>query len=253
VRPPDRLLGFSSSCRVGREGAGQGKITALRLNLIQNGAVTSWTEISFPKTAAAMLARQDLLAADESSGTCEKRFKSVESRALKRTAAPIGDLLFTPGHRGIRSSGVILFDETAQPAYRRSATSPLPRIPSPAKASSPHSRSTRASRSCALAREKGHEGLDGLRGGLEEYFSSAPASPKMAAAPSSASWVLASPATPVSMPTHMRSARYSRFAEASIVPIVEPEVLLDGDHTIERCYEATEATLAALFRRAARL
>ena len=43
-------------------------------------------------------------------------------------------------------------------------------------------------------------------------------------------------------------ARYSALCqEASIVPIVEPEVLLDGDHTIEHCYEATEATLAALF------
>ena len=197
------------------------------------------------KTAAAMLARgKGLLAADESSGTCEKRFKSVGVESTEANRRAYRDLLFST--KGIEEfvSGVILFDETLR---QRSVggNEPFPEFLA-GKGIIPGIKVDKGIHDLALwAGEKVTEGLDGLRGRLEEYFKLGARFAKWRAV------ITIGPGIPSHACLYANAhalARYSALCqEASIVPIVEPEVLLDGDHTIERCYEATEATLTALF------
>jgi fructose-bisphosphate aldolase, class I len=197
------------------------------------------------KTAAAMVAKgKGLLAADESSGTCEKRFKTVGVESTEANRRAYRDLLFTG--KGVEDylSGVILFDET----LRQSTVSgnvPFPQYLQK-KGVIPGIKVDKGTHSLALSPgEVVTEGLDGLRGRLEEYF-------KLGAR--FAKWRAVINIGP-NIPTHAclyanahALARYSALCqEQSIVPIVEPEVLLEGNHTIERCFEASEATLTALF------
>jgi fructose-bisphosphate aldolase, class I len=197
------------------------------------------------KTAAAMVAKgKGLLAADESSGTCEKRFKSVGVESTEANRRAYRDLLFTG--KGVEDylSGVILFDETLRQSTL-SGNAPFPQYLQK-KGIIPGIKVDKGTHSLALSPgEVVTEGLDGLRGRLEEYF-------KLGAR--FAKWRAVINIGP-GIPTHAclyanahALARYSALCqEQSIVPIVEPEVLLDGNHTIERCFEASEATLTALF------
>jgi fructose-bisphosphate aldolase class I len=197
------------------------------------------------KTAAAMVARgKGLLAADESSGTCEKRFKSVGVECTEANRRAYRDLLFTT--KGIEDfvSGVILFDET----LRQSTVQGNEPFPSylESKGIIPGIKVDKGTHDLALwPGEKVTEGLDGLRGRLEEYFRLGARFAKWRAV------ITIGPGIPSHACLYANAhslARYSALCqEMSIVPIVEPEVLLDGDHTIERCYEASEATLSALF------
>lgn len=197
------------------------------------------------RTAAAMVAKgKGLLAADESSGTCEKRFKSVGVECTEQNRRAYRDLLFTT--KGIEDfvSGVILFDETLRQSTL-GGNEPFPAYLE-GKGIIPGIKVDKGIHDLAFCPgEKVSEGLDGLRERLAEYF-------KLGAR--FAKWRAVMTIGP-GIPSHAcmyanahALARYSALCqEASIVPIVEPEVLLDGDHTIERCYEATEATLSALF------
>jgi len=197
------------------------------------------------KTAAAMLARgKGLLAADESSGTCEKRFKSVGVESTEANRRAYRDLLFTT--KGIEEfvSGVILFDETLRQGTI-GGNEPFPEFLA-GKGIIPGIKVDKGIHDLALwPGEKVTEGLDGLRGRLEEYFKLGARFAKWRAV------ITIGPGIPSHACLYANAhalARYSALCqEASIVPIVEPEVMLDGDHTIERCYEATEATLSALF------
>jgi fructose-bisphosphate aldolase class I len=197
------------------------------------------------RTAAAMVAKgKGLLAADESSGTCDKRFKSVGVESSELNRRTYRDLLFTA--KGIEEfvSGVILFDETIRQSTL-SGSEPFPKYLEK-KGIIPGIKVDKGIHNLALsAGEVVTEGLDGLRGRLEEYF-------KLGAR--FAKWRAVINIGP-NIPTHTclyanahALARYSALCqETSIVPIIEPEVLLDGDHTIERCFEVTEATLTAAF------
>jgi fructose-bisphosphate aldolase class I len=197
------------------------------------------------KTAAAMVAKgKGLLAADESSGTCEKRFKSVGVESTEANRRAYRDLLFTA--KGIEDyvSGIILFDETLRQSTV-SGNEPFPQYLQK-KGIIPGIKVDKGTHNLALSPgEVVTEGLDGLRGRLEEYF-------KLGAR--FAKWRAVINIGP-NIPTHAclyanahALARYSALCqEQNIVPIVEPEVLLDGNHTIERCFEASEATLSALF------
>lgn len=197
------------------------------------------------RTAAAMVARgKGLLAADESSGTCEKRFKSIGVECTEQNRRAYRDLLFTT--KGIEDfvSGVILFDET----LRQSTLSGNERFPAylEGKGIIPGIKVDKGIHDLAFCPgEKVSEGLDGLRDRLQEYFKLGARFAKWRAV------ITIGPGIPSHACMYANAhalARYSALCqEASIVPIVEPEVLLDGDHTIERCYEATEATLSALF------
>ena len=197
------------------------------------------------KTAAAMVAKgKGLLAADESAGTCEKRFKSVGVESTESNRRAYRDLLFTTKGMEEFVSGVILFDETLRQSTV-SGNEPFPEYLG-RKGIIPGIKVDKGIHDLALSPgEKVTEGLDGLRGRLEEYFRLGARFAKWRAVITIGRGI---PSHACLFANAHALARYSALCqEASIVPIVEPEVLLDGDHTIEHCYDATEATLTSLF------
>jgi fructose-bisphosphate aldolase class I len=196
------------------------------------------------KTAAAMVAKgKGILAADESSGTCEKRFKTVNVECTEESRRTYRNLLFsTPGVEQYLS-GVILFDETARQKANDGALIPqyLAR-----KGIVPGIKVDKGVSNIPFTREeKVTEGLDGLQKRMKEYFDLGCRFAKWRA-------VITIGAD---IPTHTclyanahALARYAAICqEASIVPMIEPEVLLDGDHTVERSEEVHEATLRATY------
>ncbi|MGH8725848.1 MAG: class I fructose-bisphosphate aldolase [Burkholderiales bacterium] len=196
------------------------------------------------KTAAAMVARgKGILAADESSATCETRFKSVGVECTEENRRTYRGLLFTTPGVEQYLSGVILFDET----LRQKTGDGVPFAEYLAKKGViPGIKVDTGAKNLPLCPgEKVTEGLDNLPKRLEEYF-------KLGAR--FAKW-RAVITIGKSIPTHTciyanahALARYAAACqEASIVPIIEPEVLLDGDHSAERCEEVTEATLRACY------
>jgi len=196
------------------------------------------------KTAAAMVARgKGLLAADESSGTCEKRFKSVGVECTEANRRAYRDLLFTTKSIEEFVSGVILFDETSAKArYRATSRS---RDTSKKRVSSRDQGGQGHARARALSRRKGDRGTGRPARPARGLFRARCALCQVARGDHNRSGI---PSHACLYANAHALARYSALCqEASIVPIVEPEVLLDGDHTIERCYEATEATLTAVF------
>jgi fructose-bisphosphate aldolase class I len=196
------------------------------------------------KTAAAMVAKgKGILAADESSGTCEKRFQSVNVECTEENRRAYRQLLFgTPGVEQFLS-GVILFDETTRQKADDGSLFPeyLAR-----KGVIPGIKVDKGVVEVPLSPgEKVTEGLDGLSKRLDEYFKQGCRFAKWRAVITIGSGI----------PTHTclyanahALARYAAACQNSnIVPMIEPEVLLDGDHTIERCEEVTEATLRATY------
>jgi fructose-bisphosphate aldolase, class I len=196
------------------------------------------------KTAAAMVAKgKGLLAADESSGTCETRFKSVGVECTEENRRTYRGLLFTTPGVEQYISGVILFDET----IRQKTNDGVPFAQYLAKKGIiPGIKVDAGAKSLPLhPGEKVTEGLDGLPKRLEEYFKLGARFAKWRAV------ITIGPGLPSHACIYANAHALARYAaacqEASIVPIIEPEVLLDGDHTIERSEEVTEATLRACY------
>ena len=196
------------------------------------------------KTAAAMVAKgKGVLAADESSGTCEKRFSSVNVECTEENRRTYRHLLFsTPGVEQFLS-GVILFDETAR--QKANDGTPFPQYLAK-KGIIPGIKVDKGIVDIPFSRgEKVTEGLDGLQKRMKEYCEMGCRFAKWRA-------VITIGAD---IPTHTclyanahALARYAAICqEASIVPMIEPEVLLDGDHTAERSEEVHEATLRATY------
>src|SRR5687768_5631554 len=190
------------------------------------------------KTAAAMVAKgKGILAADESSGTCEKRFKSVGVECTEDNRRAYRNLLFsTPGVEKFLS-GVILFDETAR--QKANDGSAIPEYLAK-KGVIPGIKVDKGTVDLPVTHEeKVTEGLDGLSKRLDEYF-------KMGCR--FAKW-RAVITIGEGMPSHACIyanahvlARYAAACQAaSIVPMIEPEVLLDGSHSAERSEEVHEA------------
>jgi fructose-bisphosphate aldolase, class I len=196
------------------------------------------------KTAAAMVAKgKGILAADESSGTCETRFKSVGVESTEENRRTYRGLLFTTPGVEQYLSGVILFDETVRQKTNDGVLFPEYLAK---KGIIPGIKVDAGAKDLALCPgEKVTEGLDNLPKRLQEYF-------KLGAR--FAKW-RAVIAIGKNLPTHTciyanahALARYAAACqEASIVPMIEPEVLLDGDHTVERSEEVHEATLRATY------
>ena len=196
------------------------------------------------KTAAAMVARgKGILAADESSGTCETRFKSVGIECTEESRRAYRGLLFTtPGVEQFLS-GVILFEETLK---QRTADGVLFPDHLGRKGILPGIKVDKGAHDLALAPgEKVTEGLDGLGKRLQEYFALGARFAKWRAV------ITIGEGIPTHACLYANAHALARYAaachEASLVPIIEPEVLLNGSHTIERCEEATEATLRATY------
>jgi fructose-bisphosphate aldolase, class I len=196
------------------------------------------------ETARAMVATgKGLLAADESAGTCKKRFDSVSVESTEENRRAYRELLFTTPGLPQFVSGVILFDET----IRQTTKDGVPFAEYLKKNNIlPGIKVDAGAQDMALhPGEKVTEGLDKLAARMQQYFGLGARFAKWRAVITIGNGI-PSPAC-IKANAHAL-ARYSAICqEASIVPIVEPEVLLDGDHTVEQSESVHQDTLAALF------
>ena len=184
-----------------------------------------------------------LLAADESLGTIERRFAAVGIESTQDSRRAYRDLLFTAPGIGEQISGVILFDETIRDLT--SDGTPFPELLH-RRGTVPGIKVDLGAKPLAFARDESvTEGLDGLRQRLEEYKALGARFTKWRAV------LRIGPGIPSDYCLAVNAHALARFAalsqEAGLVPIVEPEVLMDGDHPLERAYEVTVATQRALF------
>ena len=184
-----------------------------------------------------------ILAADESSGTADKRLASVRVAQTEENRRAYREMLFTTKGLGEHISGVILYDETIRQGARDGRSfvkilgdqNILPGIKV----------DTGAKKLAGSPSEKVTEGLDGLRERLAEYVKLGAKFTKWRAVITIGDGIPT--ANCIGVNAHAL-ARYAALAqEAGLVPIVEPEVLMDGKHTIETCREVTEATLQRVF------
>ena len=196
------------------------------------------------ETARAMVAPgKGLLAADESAGTCKKRFDSVNVESTEENRRAYRELLFTTPGISEFVSGVILFDETLRQKTKDGVNFAeylkkngiLPGIKVDAGV---HDMALHPG-------EKVSEGLDKLAERMKEYFALGARFAKWRAVITIGDGI---PTQACLQANAHALARYSAICqEASIVPIVEPEVLLDGNHTAERSERVHERTLETLF------
>jgi fructose-bisphosphate aldolase, class I len=195
-------------------------------------------------TARALVADgKGILAADESSGTIKKRLDSIDVESTEENRRAYRDLLFTT--EGVEEfiSGVILFDET----IRQSAAdgTPFPELLA-GRGVIPGIKVDNGAKPLAGAPDETiTEGLDGLRERLEEYRELGARFTKWRAVITIGDDI----PSQYSLWTNAHAlARYAALSqEAGLVPIVEPEVLMDGSHSLERSYSVTSRTLNAVF------
>jgi fructose-bisphosphate aldolase class I len=195
-------------------------------------------------TAQALVAPgKGILAADESSGTIKKRFDSISVESTEENRRDYREMLFTAKNVGEYISGVILYDET----IRQDAVdgTPLVKVLED-QGIIPGIKVDLGAKPLAGAEgETVTEGLDGLRERLAEYRALGARFAKWRATYSITDSLPS--AYCIDVNAHAL-ARYAALCqEAGIVPIVEPEVLMDGDHTIDRSFEVTSAVLDALY------
>jgi fructose-bisphosphate aldolase, class I len=184
-----------------------------------------------------------ILAADESSGTIEKRLKSISVPSTEENRRAYREILFTTNGAGEFISGVILFDETIRQKTRDERTFvkaleeqgiiPGIKVDKGAKAMA------------NFPGEKITEGLDGLCERLAEYRQLGARFAKWRAV------ITIGDNIPTATCIDANAEALARYAalcqEGDLVPIVEPEVLMDGTHTIERYFEVTQQTLESVF------
>lgn len=186
-----------------------------------------------------------ILAADESTGTIGKRFRAVGIEPTEETRRRYRQLLFTTEGVGDYLSGVILFDETIR--QRADDGAPFPEVLEE-RGIVPGIKVDKSTVDLPLAPgEKLTQGLDGLRERLAEYRDLGARFAKWRAVIAIGDGIPTGRCIDANAHALALYAAYSQ--EGGLVPIVEPEVLIDGDHTIERCYDATELTLHATFDR----
>jgi fructose-bisphosphate aldolase class I len=194
--------------------------------------------------AQSMVAKgKGILAADESMGTIKRRFDSIKIESNDHNRRAYRDLLFTT--KGIEEaiSGVILFDETIRTAALDGT--PFPQLLSK-KGIMPGIKVDKGAIDIpGFPGEVVTEGLDGLRARVKEYRELGAKFAKWRAVINIGDGI---PTYTCLEANAHALARYAALCqEGGIVPIVEPEVLLDGSHTIERCQEVTEQTLKVTF------
>lgn len=184
-----------------------------------------------------------ILAADESAPTIEKRFRAIALESTEEHRRAYRELLFTTPGIAEFISGVILFDETIRQGTKEGT--PFPEALS-REGIVPGIKVDQGARPLAgFPGEQITEGLDGLRKRLEAYAEAGARFAKWRAVIAigdgiPTSWCLKANAHAL--------ARYAALCqEARLAPIVEPEVLMDGAHTIERCEEVTTETLRLVF------
>ncbi|HZO08673.1 MAG TPA: class I fructose-bisphosphate aldolase [Myxococcota bacterium] len=194
--------------------------------------------------ARAMVApHKGILAADESGPTIKKRFDSIKVESTEESRRAYRELLFTtPGVEEF-VSGVILYDETIR--QKAADGTPFPKLLERLGILPGIKVDAGAKNLAGAPGEKITEGLDKLRERLVEYRGLGARFAKWRAVIEIGAGI---PSDYCLDANAHALARYAALCiEGGIVPIVEPEVLLDGPHPIERCYEVTERTLRRLF------
>jgi len=209
-------------------------------------ATVTKTDTGLEEIAQALVAEgKGILAADESDGTIKKRFDSIGVESTEDNRRAYRELLFTTEGVEEYISGVILYDET----IRQSASdgTPFPELLA-SRGIIPGIKVDKGAKPLANAPgETVTEGLDGLRERLAEYYELGARFTKWRAVLSIDEG--SSLPSDYCMWTNAHAlARYAALSqEAGLVPIVEPEVLMDGEHTIETSYHVTVRTLQAVF------
>jgi fructose-bisphosphate aldolase, class I len=195
-------------------------------------------------TAGALVAEgKGILAADESDGTIKKRFDSIGVESTEENRRAYRELLFAPDGIEEFISGVILFDETIRQSS--SDGTPFPKLLE-SKGVIPGIKVDKGAKPLALAPDETiTEGLDGLRARLEEYRGLGARFAKWRATYSIAS---DKPSEYCVWTNAHALARYAALCqEAGLVPIVEPEVLMNGTHSLEQSAKATGRVLQAVY------
>jgi fructose-bisphosphate aldolase class I len=195
-------------------------------------------------TAKAMVAPgQGVLAMDESNGTCNKRLAKVGVEQTEEMRRAYREMILTTPDLGKYISGAILYDETIRQStqdgksflelMKEQDIIPGIKVDTGAKDLAGH------------PNEKVTEGLDGLRDRIAEYYQMGARFAKWRSVITIGDGI---PSRACIEANAHGLARYAALCqEGGLVPIVEPEVLINGDHTIERCFEVTSETLRTVF------
>ena len=197
------------------------------------------------KIAKQMVAKgKGILAADESTGTMTKRLSGVNVESTSKTRLKFRETLFSAESMKNHISGVILYDETL-----KQKTSSGKSVPDLIKSfgSIPGIKvDTGAKKLAGSSEEKITEGLDGLRERLSEYYNLGARFTKWRAVYN------ISNKYPSELAIKSNAHALARYAalvqEAKMVPIIEPEVLMDGEHDIAKCYEVTSKVLKECYK-----
>ena len=194
-------------------------------------------------TQALFISEKGLLAMDESTGTCNKRFaklgipQTVEARRAYR------ELIVTTPGLGESIGGAILYDETIRQQTKDGA--PFVKVLVDAGIIPGIKVDTGAKELAGHPGEKVTEGLDGLRDRLQEYFQMGARFAKWRAVIAIGRGI---PSWGCIEANAHALARYAALCqEEGLVPIVEPEVIMDGEHTLEQCREITDEVLRTVF------
>jgi fructose-bisphosphate aldolase class I len=216
----------------------------MSLAKIFEGGMIAMSTQELENVAQGMVAKgKGILAADESMGTIKRRFDSIKVESNENNRRAYREMLF--GTKGVEEavSGVILFDETIRTAA--SDGTPFPQMLS-RKGIMPGIKVDKGPVDIpGFPGEVVTEGLDGLRARVKEYKELGAKFAKWRAV------ITIGDGIPTYTCLEANAHALARYAslcqEGGIVPIVEPEVLLDGNHTIERCQEVTEQALKVTF------
>ena len=184
-----------------------------------------------------------ILAADESNGTMTKRLENVQVPSTPENRLLFRETLFSSTSMKNCIGGVILYDETIKQIS--SSKKKIPELISETGAVPGIKVDTGAKILSSSADEKITEGLDGLRERLKEYYKLGARFTKWRAV------YIISEKYPSKIAIHSNARALARYAalvqEAGMVPIVEPEVLMDGDHNAEECFKKTSEVLKKCF------
>ncbi len=184
-----------------------------------------------------------LLAMDESTGTCNKRFAKAGIPQTETARRNYRELLITTPDLGTCISGAILYDETI--SQRTADGTAFVELLTHAGIMPGIKVDTGAKPQAGFAAERVTEGLDGLRGRLDEYVGLGARFAKWRAV------IKLGDAMPTRGCLQANAHALARYAalcqEAGLVPVVESEVLMDGDHTLEDCRIVTEEMLRCVF------
>jgi fructose-bisphosphate aldolase class I len=184
-----------------------------------------------------------LLAMDESNPTCNRRFAALGIPQTEETRRAYREWIVTTPHLGECISGAILYDETIR--QRKKDGTPFVKAITDAGIIPGIKVDAGAKDMAGHPHEKITEGLDGLRDRLAEYSQMGARFAKWRAV------IIVDDGIPSRGCIEANAQALARYAalcqEAGLVPIVEPEVLMDGDHTLELCYTVTEEVLRTVF------